>query len=385
MYIIFAGKRTAGTFVEEVVKGMGGTIRFADEKPHIHEQMNDILALAHEGCDAIIYDSEQYTDEPEVISDTIGKIKNVNGARQIILTSTDNKNNVLIRACMDTGLRYFVNTAAKASVQKDQLSKTITGYYDANPKERPDLRRIERAREEERRPAGFTTVGVVGAMNRIGTTTQCIQIAKYLTFMGYKVCLIEMNSVRYDNRTLLERDKKRLSYIEKTRLIYRPEVDNPETGIFKLEGVDMLYDREKISELVKKKQGYDFLIYDYGVYSDAGFNKLAYLKDDRQFFVVGAGVTELDTTKDVVQNVSYKDAKLIFTFTGEKDKDGVLEVMERIKTAGTGNAARTYFAGYTPDPYILSDIKLYEAMLSVGKKAEENSNGRKKSILPWKR
>ena len=117
-------------------------------------------------------------------------------------------------------------------------------------------------------------------------------------------------------------------------------MDNPETGIFKLEGVDMLYDREKISELVKKKQGYDFLIYDYGVYSDAGFNKLAYLKDDRQFFVVGAGVTELDTTKDVVQNVSYKDAKLIFTFTGEKDKDGVLEVMERIKTAGTGNTGR---------------------------------------------
>ena len=377
MYIIFVGSKGAGYFIDEEVKRLKGEIEFVESKAHISEQINTILPLAKKGCTAIIYDAEQYVDSAEIIAAEIEKVHKAINAKAIVLASTANPNNVLIRACLDHGIKEFINIGLTITDQKDQFIKCVTDYYKNNPDERQDIRDIEKIKDEEKKRVGtLNTIGVVGSMHRIGTTTQCIQIAKYINYLGYTCCIIEMNENKYINKTSSARlhGKTELSYAEKTMAVFGCEFIDDELGIFKIEGVTMLFNKDKFSEILKA--GYDFLIYDYGVFSDIDFNKTAFLKDDLKFIVVGTSVTEIDITKEIASNISYQDAKLIFNFIPEIEKNEVLSLMDTIKIGDKSNTTRTFMTDYTPDPFTLTNLSFYNELLSIEEREHEEKKHR---------
>lgn len=359
--IIFVGKEGNGYFVKEVAESMRKEVTFIAPKSSIKEQMNDILLAAKEGAELIIYDVEEYIDEPETIVNQIVSIKKTNNVKPAILAPTLSEKNVILKGCIDNGIKDFIASYETSSQKKEQLIKIITEFYDANG--RPEVDRIKQAVEEDKLiQQSYKTIAVAGSCHRMGTTTQAIQITKYLTFKGYKACYIEMNSNKYINRTLIERGTD-MSFTEKLRTTFEAEFLNENLGVMKYEGVDMLYNQDKLYELLRS--GYDFFIYDYGVYNDKGFNKAAFLKDERRFFVVGSDATELDYTIDVAQNYSYRDCDFIFSFVAKEEWPDVIKVMDSARNVEKGaSESKCFFTDYTPSPYILSNIELYERMFT---------------------
>ena len=371
--LIFAGTKSSGYFVYEEAAAKGWEVVFVDtDTNHIRNQVADISAAAEKGCDAVIYDTRDYMEEADVIAETIASIRRANGAKPVLLVPTANERNALIGACLDRDIKIFINMGTGTPTDwKKELVLCVTGHYDAAENE-PSF--TKKAREYHNRKKikseSYLTVGVAGSCHRIGTTTQAMQITRYLNSMGYKSCYIEMNENRYRNSRILLDPREDISFLEKSRLLFDVEIDEPERGYIRNQGLDMYYKQDALSEL--QDLNYDFLVYDYGVYSDKGFNKTAFLKDSYKFFCVGANAAEADFTFEISENLSYRKAGLIFSFTAEADREDICEQL--------GEAAgRCYFTDYTPNPYVLTNFEIYKNMFPLEEKAGDEE------VLPKKK
>ena len=192
--------------------------------------------------------------------------------------------------------------------------------------------------------------------------------------MGYKACLVEMNENKYINKyinTAVSEERKELSFVEKTRFLFETEIDEVELGYIKTQGIDMYYKPDLLSDL--SELNYDYIVYDYGVYTDINFNKTAFLKDDLQFFCVGANAAEMDYTWEIAANLSYKKADLIFSFTAENDREEIREMMGDFMSSD-----RCYFTDYTPNPYILSNVDLYKELIPLSENKDISKPSEKK-------
>lgn len=371
MKIIFAGTREDGYFAEMEFKG---DVVYLEPNKEIQEHENEILKLISSGdIKGIIYDIDQYMDDSDEIIKHISQIKEMTGVTTILFVPSINPKNIIVRKAIDRDLKFFISKSSNLSDQRNELVRTLTGFYNKENLQE-DVIDIEAEKKENKKD--IKTIGFAGSMRRIGTTTQAIQMAKYLQLKGYKSCIVEMNTNMYEGR-----DGNELSYIEKVKDLLVTDFVDEERGVLTISGIDMLYKHENFND--ELKNAYDYLIYDYGVYSDTDFNRITFLKEDIKFFVVGSEVCEIDKTYEVAQNIAYKDAKLIFSFTGEGERDDVIDVLNSFKTAGTLNGNRAYFADYTPNPYILTNTELFEEMLSIKAREgfEKNMKKKKRSIF----
>ena len=91
--------------------------------------------------------------------------------------------------------------------------------------------------------------------------------------------------------------------------------------------------------------------------------------------VAGAGIGEVDTALEILQNVSYLRADLVFTHVALADREEVTEVM-----GDFGAGERTYYAEETPNPYVLSNPGLYQSLLGL-----EIKEGTKETVVKKKR
>ena len=367
--IIFIGKKEKGGFVSEVGKlpDINQQVRFlSPDTHHIADLVNEILAAASCGCQNIIYDTDEFIDDADVLIDEIVRLRAANGAEPVLFVPTTHLNNQIVSEAMDKGITRFINSSATMADQKSELIRCITRYYDAN--EREDLKQIKRAKEERKaRMGSFQTIGVMGTCHRMGTTTQAIQIAKYLKSKGYKACYVEMNGIRYPNMQLSRREKPEISFVEKTKLTFDYNREDDHIGVVNIDGLDLYYKQDMLSEVLE--QEYDFYVYDYGVYTDRDFNKASYLKDDIKVISAGAGAVELDYTLNILQNISYDKALLLFSFTSEQDREGLLLFMDDF-----GAGQRCFFTDYTPNPFLLANQSLYDEMLGI--EAKEDPQGK---------
>ena len=363
--IIFVGKKEKGGFAAEVgvLPDIDQQVRFLlPQTHHIADLVNEILAASAAGCQNIIYDTEEFIDDAQVLVEEIVRIRAANRAEPILFVPTTHVNNQIVSEAMDHGLTRFINSAATMSEQKSELIRCITRYYDAN--EREDLKQIRKAKDERKERIGrFQTIGVMGTCHRIGTTTQAIQIVKFLQSRGYKACYVEMNEIRYPNMQLSRREKPEVSFVEKSRLTFDYDRCDEQMGVVSMEGVDLFYRQELLPVILERE--YDFYVYDYGVYTDRDFNKTSFLKDDIKIIAAGAGAVELDYTLNILQNISYEKAILLFSFTAEEDREDLLLFMEDFGAGG-----RSFVTEYTPNPFILSNPQLFEDMIGVQAKAD---------------
>lgn len=373
--IIFVGEKLRGGFVKEVADNpdISEEVRFIDPKFHITDVMDEIMVAARSGCSNIIYDVEAFTDDAAVLIEGIIKLKKTNGAEPILLVTTTHVNNEVVSEALDKGINKFINSGATMSDQKSELTRCLSGFYENN--ERDDITAIIKAKEERSVRTGvFKTIGIMGACHRVGTTTQAIQIVKFLQTKGYKACYVEMNSNLYPNMFLSRKESPEISYVLKTKNILDTDYEDEDLGFITVKGVDMYYKQDRLPDIYEK--GYDYYVYDYGVYTDRDFNKASFLKDDINLIITAANVVELDYTLSILQNVSYEKAGFIFSFTAAGDRKEISDLMEEFKSG-----SRCYFADYTPNPYIIGDTSFYDEILSVEEKLETEPKAKKRFSL----
>lgn len=363
--IIYAGDRAAGNFIYEVAKKRNIEVNHIEENIDIKKQENDILFQLSK-AKYLVIDIEQYINEADEIAESLDAIKKL-GAKIIVLTSSLSSDNLLISKLVDIDIKNFISKADNLSSMKDELEKNLTDYYDIN--ERKEIEEINnRKRAALLKDEKTTTIAVAGSINRIGTTTQALQIVKYLIYKGYKACYIEVNNNVYENNTLSQ-SKEPLTYTRKLKKILSLNEDE-EINMIKYESIELYNNIDKLADI--KDRDYDFIVFDYGCYKNNSFNKASFLKDDINIFICGSEITEIDEAAALASNISYEKSKLVFSFTDKSDEDDIISLISSIKIKeNEENGARCYFANFTPSPFKLSSIDLYDSLLDI--KATEDS------------
>ncbi len=352
--IIFVGEELRGGFVSEVINKNGDEVKFVNISTGLKDYEHEINLLARNGCDAIIYDIDNIYDEPQDLMAVIMSIRETTRAKVILYSPTINPNNTIITEAVTRGLKNFIDSSTTMTEQKNQLTRCLSDLYER--KEHPSIVKIkEKQKEKKLRESSYRTIGIVGTIHRIGTTTQCLQVVRYLNSKGFRACYVEMNSNRYKN-IINNKGKDELSYVEKVPLFYSVTDKDEELGFYQCDGIDMYYKADKLPEILDKE--YDYYVYDYGTYTDIDFNKASYLKDNLNIFVCGTGITEIDMNADVISNPSYIKSKLVFNFLAEE------EIPDFLNSLGDKISHRAYFTKYTTDPFKVTDLLLYDNLLS---------------------
>ena len=118
----------------------------------------------------------------------------------------------------------------------------------------------------------------------------------------------------------------------------------------------MYYKADKLKEIQDK--GYEYIVYDYGVYSEHDFNKVSFLEKDIQIFVVGSKPDEFDRTNDVIKNNFYNEVFYIFNFISDTEKKDLMDLMDE-------KSDFTFFADDAKDPFTYCNSGIYEKIIPV--------------------
>lgn len=339
--ILFIGPIERGFFVQDIARSKHMDVEYIESNSDIHMQINPILEKRN--CKYMIYDLDQYTNPSNEISQVIKSIQKTNNATVIIYApGWMPEANALVHLRNE----QFYNFILGISIYdvKDQTEKCMNGYYENNP----ELLQITEAAEEKEIP-NCKLIGVAGAEHRIGTTTQAIQITKFLIFRGYKACYIQMNNS---------------SYIDSMKE-WLKEAEDDHIGKITCNNIDMYYNLDCLSDVLKS--GYDFYVYDYATYTDIDFNKTSFLEKDIRIFVCGASPTEMNCTLSLIGNSFYNDVTYIFNLVPEADQEEILDMM-------MDKSDKTFFTEYTPDPFVLHNPKLYDRIIPLNSKTENKSH-----------
>lgn len=226
---------------------------------------SDLLAYIERKMEEIVYDVEQYVMNAQEIADEIRKIQLANNAVPVIYAPGYNPKSDLVMHLTYQGIKAYI-FSDNLTEKKEELRAAIEGKTT-------DYFSVEEEPEEvaEKKAAGAAkAIGIAGAVPRMGTTTQAIQLVKYLRYKGYKACYIEMNDH---------------GYVEELIDSYEGVEVEEVIGKAVYQEVEMYYKLEKLPEVLKRD--YDYFVYDYGVFSDRDFNKISFLEKDLQIFTVG--------------------------------------------------------------------------------------------------
>ena len=341
--ILFIGSQEKGYFIDDVAKKLGLEVGYIGAHGHIKYQINNIII--ENGTKYMVFDIEQYNDSAEEIAKVILQIKNCNNAKPIIFASGYYASSTIVVELRQHGINEFI-LGTNLTDMKDQLEKCINVYYEINGLDELAIVPLAEVEEEIKDNYNFKTIGVAGANQRIGTTTQALHIVKYLIYKGYKACYIQSNSTRYV-----------LSLPE----WYEVEVDD-ELGKVTLEGIDHFYKIDKLSDV--KKLGYDYYVYDYGTYFDPNFNKMSFLEKDIRVFVLGYKPQEMENTYKLISSAFYIDVKYIFSFARHLEMDELEGIMD-------DKIEDTIVPQDCDDMYIFSEPELYEKIIPIENRNEE--------------
>ncbi len=347
--ILFVGSKEAGYFCEDVAKAGGMQCSFIEENIHIENHANEILNHK-EKCKYIVYHIEQYIDEADVIVSWIQKINKAINAKTIILAQSYSPQSEIIIRLYHAGVKNFIFSSF-LSEKKEDMERCINGFYETYGYESrgisfdniPD----EEEMQKEKQIIISKSIGIAGAISRIGTTTQAIQFCKYLLFKGYKPAYIQLNDHKW---------------VEALIEAYSEVKHDKDLGKAEYQQVDMFYKIDKIPEVLK--MDYDFFIYDYGVYSEPGFSKVSFLEKEKQIFVVGSKPGEFDSTYNIIKSNFYQKVYYIFNFVSELEQ-------KELKRLMADKSNDTFFAGDIRDPFIYLPNEMFSKILPVEQKNNE--------------
>ena len=341
--VIFVGDRESGYFVEEVARVyMKEEVAYIDENINIDEQVSSILQYGT--CSYMVFDVTQYQNTAEHLIETINNLKKTQNAKVVIFAPGFSMQSEIIIWAKSKGICYII-TEVSFLEQKETFLQCTNGYYDvARLKETPTIPEEQIAKQQEKKAkAAFDGkfIAVAGTCHRIGTTTQAIQIVKYLMMNGFKACYIQMNAS---------------GFCECIENVYELNFVDPDLGLLQCENIDFFYKQEKLSEILQ--MDYDYYVYDYGVYTEPEFNKVSFLEKNLRIFVTGSFATEIVDTERLIKNESYADVLYIFSFVPDSEKADIKDFFQDVAT-------KIYFSDEIRDPFTLSSTEVYETIIPI--------------------
>lgn len=349
--IAIVGNKDKLYYIQEVAESKNMEVIYIDVKSHIRDQMNDIM---DSNADWIVYDFNEYIDEPTEVAGSMRAIANTNNASVIIVAIGYSVLSLGIKACVNEGFKNYVLSTSPAE-RKEEFRKCLNGFYENNELDFIDVIKDDVKKEKR----NYTTVAVAGSCDRIGTTTQVIQIIKYLNLKGHSACMIQMNNS---------------DYVELITKYYMDAVVDHNMGKVSYGNIDMFYDLNKLPEILNLD--YEYFIYDFGVFNRGDFNKISFLEKSIKIIVGGAKVNEIDDLTRILSETYLTDIKYIFSFIEEHQdtQNDILELMEERSNV-------TYFAPYAPETFKLAaDYSMYEELLPVEDITLDNSEKKKKTF-----
>ena len=291
----------------------------------------------------IIIDLIGLVDSEEDIVDAVVALKSMYSIRITIIATGYQYGNSLLAKLFNEGIYNFV-TSIDVREQERELAECVTG----TGKQYKDSIRYRNAenissgdkiiiKKEYKKLKQCVTIAIAGTENHIGVTTQAIAITKYLNNLNMNACYIQSNS-KQDIETL--------------ETFFDVEIKE---GFFSYNGID-IYNKDKTVNAIE--YGYDFYIYDMGV-----FNEIAdidtFLTKDVKIIVSGTKSWEQDNLMLVFDKLGIvNDINYIFNFAPEMQKNDITENMGKL-------GVRTIFSNYIPDPFIVENNENeYQKILS---------------------
>ncbi len=263
-------------------------------------------------------------DSDDEIINTIVGIKSMYDIRIIILAPGYSNDTSILGRLFAEGI-YNIITADKTKALHEEISRSLTTgmqYKDAikyrlqaetNTKSPKVIIQKQNIKQ-------MISVGICGALHRIGTTVQALNITKFLNENGYSACYIEDNGH---------------GHMEMLNDFYDAKLNKNSSITY--QGIDIFPEPDIPSIL---KGGYDFLVYDLGMFEETDTKQ--FLLKDIKIVCVGSKPWEAPCIMQVFKSIEgCDDIHFVFSFTSKDMENEIRKLMGKCSD-------RTYFSEYLP-------------------------------------
>lgn len=358
--ILFVGTEEDGSFISEVAEKENQDVVFSGYQPDLKAAFNIIMSRNFK---YIVLNIETTINDYHEVSDIVKKIKSCTNSTIIAYAQGYNYRQDIIQALFQVGVVDFI-LSTNLSGKYQEIERALRGKN--THEEISLLINIDESQEADTSlvvhtgNSSYKTVGLMGCMSRIGTTTQAVQIVKYLMLHGKKAAYIEMNNS---------------GFVELMTRYYAGFTQDDRFFKITYQNVDMFYRQDKISEILNLD--YDYFIYDYGVYAPE-LNRISFLEKNINIVVAGTKPNEIVEFQKFLSDMADKNIEYIFSFSDENEQGDILEMME-------DKASKTHFSVYSPDAfsYLIPSNKIYDPIFQMDASLNEQPQKKKKSFWNW--
>lgn len=323
--ILFVGTEGVGGYVPEVT---GEQVKFTGSHNHINEIGELLLEQEYSH---IIIDLKQFIDPAEKIATELARMQKVIDEPFIFYALGKSQKSDIVNELLKRDFVLFV-TSSVPGIANQELRTALNGYATITPPTvAPTMEELVKAVEQPKKDDNIKSVGVVGCCSRIGTTTQALQVVKYLISKGKKACYIAMDGsdiTEWANIFGVERSKDDLN-LDRVRI----------------KGVDMYNDPKKLALI--KSMDYDYLVFDFGDIHRETFSMIQFIERDIRIAVSGVKPVEMNGMKAIYEPPLADATMYLFSFVSDDTKRSILKLQGPM-------AEKTFFAPYSPDPFVFT-------------------------------
>jgi len=208
---------------------------------------------------------------------------------------------------------------------------------------------------------GTVTIGVCGAGNRTGTTTESVKMAFFLAGLGFKVACVELLDKKFNESVF-------------RRLSSESDFDKLDSGGFKHDGVDFYWESNMNKLMLVHAGNYDYIVIDFGVVADqqeddikASIYGNEFIRANMQVITCGAAswdFNKLTKTLGAFKELSWvKDRNVIINFATQEMYDDTINMFDA--TALKELRLKFFQGDFQPDPWRMSSagFDLYQELL----------------------
>ena len=285
----------------------------------VTQDMSNINCFTH-----IAIDLSCLTDTDDRIINTVVGLKSMYDIRIIIVAAGYPNDTPLLGRLFAEGI-YNIITADKTKAVHEDMSKCLNlgmEYKDAvkyriNTESNTKPAKVIVKKQKTKQ---IVSVGICGALHRIGTTSHALGITKFLNQNGYYACYIEDNEH---------------AHMESLDGFYNIKKNKNKSITY--QGIDIFIEPDIQSIL---KGGYDFLVYDLGMFENANITQ--FLLNDIKIICVGSKPWEAPCIMQIFSEIAGCDnIHFIFIFTPKDMENEIRKLMGKY-------GDNTYFSGYSP-------------------------------------
>ena len=346
--LLFLGEQKNSYFIKEAANQYGCEIEISG---YVVSSTSMVDRALVDNYDYILIDVSGLLISPLDLKECIEQILIGSQARVAVMGQGMSMTTAIIQAAVEAGIHNvllsvypreisedcieFLSGNSNIETKKDQMNNTVYDEVKIMPFAKINIER--------------TTIGVAGTIERIGVTTQAIQLCKWLKMKGKNVCYIQMNDS---------------GYVENLKVFYENVVVDEAQGCASYENVEMYHDKARIDEILNRN--YDFYVYDYGTITNEYFQKTSFFEKNYKIVVTGTKPTELNSFNQCMEELYHKHIHYVFSFVSEGDRENVMEMM-------SDKDKYSYLAGVTLDMFSLNsdNISNFEKIIPLEEEIEE--------------